>query len=214
MRRIVAAILVCLTPTVAFAQMSYPMLMSAKPVAVQVGTSGECTVNSRYTMHGAYQVLVTGSGVTGEVLPPPAKPEDAQKKPELTKMNVRFTAAADALPGVRDFRIATPQGVSTVGQLVIVRDPVVAEAPKNDKPDEAQQVTLPRPSAAASRRPRTSITGSSTPRPASRLPSTSVPGGWKTRSTTCRTTWTRSSRSAARWGPCWLPATTSSLPTR
>ncbi len=124
-------------------QTAYPMLMSAKPVAVQVGTSGECTVNSRYTMHGAYQVLVTGSGVTGEVLPPPAKPEDAQKKPELTKMTVRFTAAADAAPGVRDFRIATPQGVSTVGQLVIVRDGVIAEAPKNDKPEEAQQVTLP-----------------------------------------------------------------------
>jgi hypothetical protein len=125
------------------AQMSYPMLMSAKPVAVQVGTSGECTVNSRYTMHGAYQVLVTGTGVTGEVLPPPAKPEDEQKMPELTKMNVRFTVASDAAPGVRDFRIATPQGVSTVGQLVVVRDPVIAEAAKNDKPDDAQQVTLP-----------------------------------------------------------------------
>ncbi|HUE71487.1 MAG TPA: hypothetical protein VMP01_11440, partial [Pirellulaceae bacterium] len=129
--------------SVASAQTAYPMLMSAKPVAVQVGTSGECTVNSRYTMHGAYQVLVTGSGVKGEVLHPPAKPEDEQKKPELTKMNVRFTAAADAAPGVRDFRIATPQGVSTVGQLVIVRDPVIAEAAKNDKPEEAQQVTLP-----------------------------------------------------------------------
>jgi hypothetical protein len=143
MRRIVALVVICLSPAASFAQMSYPMLMSAKPVAVQVGTSGECTVNSRYTMHGAYQVLVTGSGVKGEVLHPPAKPEDAQKKPELTKMTVRFTAAADAAPGVRDFRVATPQGVSTVGQLVIVRDPVIAEAAKNDKPDEAQQVTLP-----------------------------------------------------------------------
>lgn len=129
--------------SVASAQMAYAMLMSAKPVAVQVGTSGECTVNSRYTMHGAYQVLITGSGVTGEVLHPPAKPEDEKKKPELTKMNVRFTVAADAAPGVRDFRIATPQGVSTVGQLVIVRDPVIAEAAKNDKPEDAQQVTLP-----------------------------------------------------------------------
>ena len=128
---------------IAHGQMSYPMLMSARPVAVQVGTSGECTVNSRYTMHGAYQVLITGSGVTGEVIHPPARPEDAQKKPELTKMTVRFTAAADALPGVRDFRIATPQGVSTVGQLVVVRDPVIAEVAKNDKPEEAQPVSLP-----------------------------------------------------------------------
>ncbi|MEX2026431.1 MAG: hypothetical protein WEH44_04005 [Pirellulaceae bacterium] len=109
MRQFVSVVACCLFSAVASAQTAYPMLMSAKPVAVQVGTSGECTVNSRYTMHGAYQVLVTGSGVTGEVLPPPAKPEDATKKPELTKMTVRFTAAADAAPGVRDFRIATPQ---------------------------------------------------------------------------------------------------------
>lgn len=130
-------------PSVAGAQTAYPMVMSARPVAVQVGTSAECTVHSRYTLYGAYQVLVTGSGVTGEALPPPTKPEDAQKKPELTQMKVRFTVAADALPGVRDFRIATPQGVSTVGQLVIVRDPVIAETSKNDKPEEAQPVNLP-----------------------------------------------------------------------
>ena len=127
----------------ASAQMAYPMVMSFKPVAVQAGTVSERTIHSRYTMHGAYEVLVTGGGITAEVLPPPAKPEDAAKKPELTQMNVRFTVAADALPGVRDFRIATPQGVSTVGQLVVVRDPVTAETPNNDKPDQAQQVALP-----------------------------------------------------------------------
>src|SRR5687768_14379495 len=125
------------------AQMAYPMVMSLKPIAVQVGTASERTIYSRYTMHGAYEVFVTGGGITAEVLPPPAKPEDATKKPELTQMNVRFTVAADALPGVRDFRIATPQGVSTVGQLVVVRDAVIAEAPNNDKPDQAQQISLP-----------------------------------------------------------------------
>jgi hypothetical protein len=125
------------------AQMAYPMVMSARPIAIQAGTSSECTIHSRYTMHGAYQVLVTGGGISAEVLHPPAKPEDAQKKPELTQMKVRFTAAADALSGVRDFRIATPQGVSTVGQLVVVRDPVIAESANNDKPEQAQQVSLP-----------------------------------------------------------------------
>ena len=32
-------------------------------------------------MCGAYQVLVSGEGVTGEVVPPELKPEDAAKKP-------------------------------------------------------------------------------------------------------------------------------------
>ena len=44
---------------------------------------------------------------------------------------------------MREFRIAGPNGASTIGQLVVVRDPVVYEAAENDKPDKAQAVTLP-----------------------------------------------------------------------
>ena len=101
------------------------MLMSLKPVAAQVGRASEHTVTSRYNLYGAYQVLVSGTGVTAEVVPLP-KPKDG-KTPSLTSLKLKFTIAKDALPGVRDFRIATPQGVSTLGQLVIVRDPVVVE---------------------------------------------------------------------------------------
>src|SRR5688500_8352074 len=101
------------------AQTAYPMLMSIKPTAAQVGQTTEHVVNSRYSLAGAYQVLVSGNGVTGEVALPPTKAEDLGKKPaELTKLPVRFTVAADAQPGVRDFRIVTPRGVSTTGQLV------------------------------------------------------------------------------------------------
>jgi hypothetical protein len=127
------------------AQTAYPMLMSTKPVAVQVGTTGEATVSSRYSLAGAYQVLVSGSGVEGEIVPPEmkpdAKPEDA-KKP-LEKLKVKFAAAKDAQPGVRDFRIATPTGVSTVGQVVVVLDPVVVETAGNDTAEKAQEIALP-----------------------------------------------------------------------
>ena len=44
---------------------------------------------------------------------------------------------------MRDVRVATPQGISTVGQLVIVRDPVIAEAPDNDTVAQAQPINLP-----------------------------------------------------------------------
>jgi hypothetical protein len=100
----------------------YPMIMSVSPVAVQAGQTGECEISARYDLGGAYQVLVGGDGVTGEVVPPAEKPPDG--KP-LEKIKVRFTAAADALPGVRDVRLATPHGASTLGQIVVVRDPVV-----------------------------------------------------------------------------------------
>jgi hypothetical protein len=119
------------------------MLMSLKPAAVQIGQTADVTVNARYSMYGAYQVLVSGSGVTGEVVHPPFKLEDLAKKPTLDKLPVRFTVAADAQPGVRDVRIVTPQGVSTVGQLVVVRDPVSKEDGDNNSAEKAQQVSLP-----------------------------------------------------------------------
>lgn len=128
------------------AQTSYPMLMSAEPVAAQVGGTSEHTVKSRYTMEGAYQVLVSGTGVTGEVVPPEAAKDDAKKdeKPKpLQEMKVRFKVDAGATTGVRDFRIATPNGVSTVGQLAIVMDKVITESDDNNNAEKAQVVELP-----------------------------------------------------------------------
>lgn len=127
----------------ASAQTSYPMLMSAKPVALQVGTTAEVTIQSRYSMRGAFEVLISGAGVTGEVVPPPPVADDGKKPADLTSLKVRFTATADAEPGVRDFRLATPQGASTLGQLVIVRDPVVSENGANDRPEQALAFTAP-----------------------------------------------------------------------
>ncbi len=123
-----------------FAQMAYPMVMSLKPIAVQAGKESEVEFNSRYSMLGAFQVLTSGDGVMGSVLHPEVKPGE---KPELTKMKVRFNVEASAMPGVRDVKLATPQGVSTVGQLVVVSDPVIVETPKNDDISQAQEVSLP-----------------------------------------------------------------------
>ncbi|MDZ4689458.1 MAG: PPC domain-containing protein [Planctomycetaceae bacterium] len=128
----------------ASAQTSYPMLMSLKPVALQIGTAAECEVQSRYTLLGTHRVLVSGSGVTAEVVPPEmGEVKPGEKPKELTKLKLKITAAADAEPGVREFRLATPNGASTVGQLVIVRDPVSGETADNNSADKAQAVTLP-----------------------------------------------------------------------
>src|ERR1700733_14778456 len=60
---------------------SYPMVMSLQPVAIQAGTSAEMTVRSRYSMEGAYRVLISGNGVTGQVEPSPtAAPATATAK--------------------------------------------------------------------------------------------------------------------------------------
>lgn len=120
----------------------YPMIMAVRPVGVQTGKTCECELESVHSMHGAYKVFVTGTGVTGEVAPPAAlKP--GEKKPVVTRLKVKFTTAADALPGVRDVRVITPQGASTIGQIVVVRDPVIAETANNNTIKTAQAVTLP-----------------------------------------------------------------------
>jgi hypothetical protein len=129
----------CLTAGIARADSAFPMVMSIRPVAVQAGTTTECQVSARYNLYGTYRVFVSGDGVTAEADPPkPATP-----KPQVPKLKVRFKVAADALPGVRDVRLATPQGASTLGQIVVVRDPVVREAANHATLQTAQPVPLP-----------------------------------------------------------------------
>jgi hypothetical protein len=124
------------------------MVMSISPVAVQAGSAAECEVAARYSLQGAYKVFVTGAGVRATVVP--AKEAAARGRGrgrggrrQASRLTVRFEAAADALPGVRDVRVATPLGASTLGQLVVVRDPVVREAANNDTMKTAQSITLP-----------------------------------------------------------------------
>ncbi len=137
------SLFLALTPPPTSAQTAYPMLMSIKPVALQAGTTADALIQSRYTMEGTYQVLISGEGVSAEVVPAETKADDSGKKSTTDKLKVRFSAISDALPGVRDVRIATPHGVSTVGQLVIVRDPVTQEAASNNTAAEAQTIYLP-----------------------------------------------------------------------
>jgi len=146
MQRLVISLAMIVTlSSFASAQTSYPMVMSLKPIAVQAGTTAECEVQSRYTLLGTHQVFVSGEGVTAEVIAPEMPELKAGEKPkDLTKLKLRLTAATDALPGPREFRLATPNGASTIGQLVIVRDPVTMEpASDNNTPDKAQVVSLP-----------------------------------------------------------------------
>jgi len=125
------------------AQTSYPMLLSVKPACAQVGTSSEHTITAQHSMYGAYQVLVTGNGVTGDIVTPMKKLKPGESPPKLTRLKVKFTVQPEARTGVRDVRLATPNGASTLGQLVIVRDPVVTETGKNNTPEQANSVELP-----------------------------------------------------------------------
>jgi hypothetical protein len=141
MRHFSLAALVLAIPVAARADTCYPMVMSIAPVAVQTGTTTECDVSARYDLRSAYKVFVSGEGVTGEAEPATVDPKES--RPSASKLKVRFRVAADAMPGAREVRIATRSGVSTVGQLVVVSDPVTREAADNDTVKGAQEVALP-----------------------------------------------------------------------
>jgi len=126
-----------------YGQTAYPMLMSIEPAACQFGTTSEHTLKSRYGMQGAFAVQVSGTGVSGEVVPAIEDPKADAKSKAGETLVVRFHSVADAIPGVRDVRVVTPRGVSTVGQLVLVADPVVYEKKDNDTSALAQELNLP-----------------------------------------------------------------------
>ncbi len=146
MKPILLILTICCTgwilSPVLLAETPYPMLMSLKPVAVQQGSTSEHELESRYTMFGATQVIVSGVGVAGEIVTPMELGKDG-KAPALTKLKLRLTVAPDALPGIRDVRIIGPTGPSTVAQVLITPNPVVYEQAKNNTPDLAQSVNLP-----------------------------------------------------------------------
>src|SRR5262245_33924629 len=106
-----------------FAQTSFPMVTHCTPIAVQRGTTAEVTVEGQMNFAGATGFLSDGLGLSAEIAPgPEPKPGAAVRSVKL-----KVTAAKDAALGAREFRLVTRLGLSTVGQLLVVEDPVVTE---------------------------------------------------------------------------------------
>jgi len=139
-RGLTAPALALLLAAPAAAQTSFPMITHCTPVAVRRGTTADVTVGGQMNFAGAYKVLVEGAGVTAAVVPAD-DPKGA--KAAVRSVRLKVTAAADAPLGPREFRIATTLGVSSLGQLLVVDDPVVPEAPGINTPAAAQPVPVP-----------------------------------------------------------------------
>lgn len=125
----------------ASAQISYPMIMSLSPNSAQIGQTAELTVKSRYDLSGTRRIWVSGTGVTAEPIHPELK--EGEERKSTTSLKIKVTVAADASPGVREYRLATDNGASTIGQLVLVRDPVVVETKDNNTREQATAAALP-----------------------------------------------------------------------
>jgi hypothetical protein len=129
---------VCFVVNPVAAQTSYPMVTHALPVAVQRGKTADVSVEGQMNFAGAYKVLFEGSGLAAEVVP-----GAAGQKPPVRSVKLKVTAAPDAPLGVREFRVATAHGVSSVGQLLVVDDPVVQESGDNNTLATANPIKPP-----------------------------------------------------------------------
>jgi hypothetical protein len=130
----------------AVAQTSYPMITHTLPVAVQRGRTTEVTVQGQMDFHGVYQALFEGSGITAEILPESAPEKGTRKKsakPGTRSVKLKLSVAPEAHLGVREFRLASTLGISTVGQIVIVEDPVISESGENNTLEKANPITVP-----------------------------------------------------------------------
>jgi hypothetical protein len=147
MRKIPAIIgLLLAIASTALGQTSFPMITHASPVAVQRGKTVEVTVEGQQNFSGAYQLLISGSGITAEVQSAPpvvSTAKTSDPRPAARSVKIKLSIAADAKLGVREFRIATSLGVSSLGQLFVVDEPVVEEKGVNNTIAQAQAVTIP-----------------------------------------------------------------------
>src|SRR5579872_3680414 len=118
MRTAIACVCMAVFSPVAVAQTSFPMVTHVSPVAVQRGTSAEVTVECRTSsLAGAYKVLVEGTGVAAEVITEKEPPQPVDpKSPRLIVKScaLKITVAPDAALGVREFRIASELGISSL----------------------------------------------------------------------------------------------------
>jgi Bacterial pre-peptidase C-terminal domain len=122
------------------AQTPFPMVTHCTPVAVQRGTTAEVAVEGQMNFAGVSSALFDGPGLTAEVVPaPPAK----DPKARVAAVKLKVTADADAPLGPREFRLVSPLGLSTVGQLVVVADPVVVETTFNNTTVTATPLPVP-----------------------------------------------------------------------
>jgi hypothetical protein len=138
-----ASLLSLLVTATASAQTSYPMITHVSPVAVQRGKTTEVTVEGQMNFFGVYQALFEGDGVTAEVVTKwPPRPAGTPA-PTAKSVVLKLTVAADAAPGVREFRVLSPLGVSSVGQLVVSEHPVVVESGDNNSIAKANPVPVP-----------------------------------------------------------------------
>ena len=128
-------------------KISFRQITRTRPIAVQRGQSSTVEVSANFSLNHSHSAFFVPSGVRMKQVDKTSKKVE-WKDPEESDIGqeYRFTVEVPAsqLPGVREFRIATDQSVSSVGHLLVTDFPVVVETDAdNGLPRTAQRVGVP-----------------------------------------------------------------------
>lgn len=130
--RLGLAFVLWIAPVSALAQMTPPVVTSAKPMGLVPGQVATLEIRGQF-LDGASAVLFDGLD---------AKVESLEPAKDVLKARVRIPETA--APGVRSFRVVTPRGLSNPGRIVVTRPiPLVPEKEPNNGFRFAQDVKLP-----------------------------------------------------------------------
>lgn len=138
----------CFSASAALAEVKvgFRQLTSTHPVAVQRGTEAEVQVRSNLTLDHTYQVFFARPGVNMTYAEDKPKESPLGNRTSVgTPFRFHVQVPEEQLPGMYEFRVATEQAVSSVGQLLVTDYPVVSEDPKkkNNTPETAVKVEVP-----------------------------------------------------------------------
>jgi hypothetical protein len=124
-------------------QTSFPMITHCTPVAIERGKATEVLVEGQMNFHGSRQVLVAGQGIKATVILVPVGKNDPKQRPVTRSVKLRFEVDPDAALGVREFRIASTLGLSSLGQILVVDEPVILEQGVNNTLAQAAPISIP-----------------------------------------------------------------------
>lgn len=123
----------------------FRQLTATYPCAVQSGTTADVHVRSNFSLDGAFASFFVPEGPTMKLLE--TKPVDApltKRGQPGTPHKMQVTVPKGQMPGLHEFRLATPNGVSSVAHLLVTDYPVVVETTsENGAAAQAQSVSIP-----------------------------------------------------------------------
>ena len=131
-----------------------PFITNIAPLGAQRGTMVTMTIDGS-NLTGASEVWWNKPGLTSKLtfhtetqreMPKLAEGQTGQlviDKLVRNKLTIETTIAADAAPGIYNYRIKTPMGTTNLGAFVVTRLPDVAEKEMNDARLDAQMISLP-----------------------------------------------------------------------